>query len=342
MEYTGHPIVQAHEMVMPCESPETGILGYIAIHSTRLGPALGGCRMYPYESRERALNDVLRLAKAMSYKAACAGLALGGGKAVIIGDPRRDKTPALWERFGRCVDALNGRYITAEDVGTTVADMAEVAKATKWVAGLTGDPSPYTARGVLAGMRACVARRLGRGDLRGVRVAVQGLGKVGMALAELLHREGAVLVVADVDAERRRRAEERLGARAVAPEEIMEQDVEVFAPCAMGGVLDEVAAERLRAPVVAGAANNQLSGPEVGWRLQERGILYAPDYVVNAGGLIFCYYEIKGGGEEATLRHVERIAENLQQVFRRAEAEGISTAEAADRLAEACIARGAP
>jgi leucine dehydrogenase len=280
--------------------PDAGLHAVIAIDDPARLPAVGGCRMWPYGSEAAAIEDALLLARAMSLKCAAAGLPFGGGKAAIIGDPARDKTPELLRAFGRMVERLGGRYVTAEDVGISVTDLDVVARETRHVAGRSpdagssGDPSPLTARGVLVGMRAGLVELRGNDALSGVRVAVQGLGQVGFSLCRLLHEEGASLVVADLDRERVERACHDLGARAATPDEIVFQDVDVLAPCALGGVIDAQAVPKLRARLIAGAANNVLADPSLADRLTERGILYAPDYLINAGGILHIAAELLG------------------------------------------------
>lgn len=344
MSVFSHPEFDDHEQVMFCRDAASGLRAIIAIHDTRLGPALGGCRMWPYPSEDAALTDVLRLARGMSYKSALAGLELGGGKSVIIGDPRRDKSEALWRAFGRFLDSLGGRYIAAEDAGTSVADLKQVALETRHVAGIadkpagdgvrSGDPSPVTARGVFIGLQATVEQRLGRSDLAGLRVAVQGLGSVGYRLAEQLHEAGARLWVTDLYPERVARAVAELGAEAVEAEAIYDLEVDVFAPCALGAVINDDTIPRLRAPVIAGAANNQLAEPRHGEALMERGILYAPDYVINAGGVIDIALERHGFDRKRLLARLNGIRDTLLEIFRRAERERLPTALIADRLAE--------
>ncbi len=315
---------------------DAGLKTIVAIHDTTLGPALGGCRMWPYGSDDEALADVLKLSRAMTYKHALAGTRQGGGKAVILADPHRDKTPALLRAFGRFVDGLGGRYITAEDVGTSAEDMAEVARATRFVAGLaegSGDPSPVTAFGVYCGIRAAVRHRLGRDDLAGLRVAVQGLGHVGFALCRLLREAGARLVVADIDSEAVARAVDAFDAEAVDAEAIVAAEADVFAPCALGGALNAETIPLLRAPIVAGAANNQLADDEAGRRLAERGVLYAPDYAINAGGVINIAFEGERYDRDRALARTEGIYDTLLAIFRRAEAEGRPTSEIADDMA---------
>jgi leucine dehydrogenase len=338
-----------HELVVFGHDAATGLRAIIAIHSTALGPAAGGCRMWPYASTAEAVADVLRLSRGMSYKNAMAELPLGGGKAVIIGDARKHKTAPLFEAFGRLVDSLGGRYITAEDVGTTTADMASVARVTRYVSGLGaapgeagGDPGPKTALGVYLGIKAAVSFRLGRGDLRGVRIAIQGLGGVGHHLCGLLAAEGAELLVADVQPAAVRRASELYKAQPVAVEEVLALDVDVLAPCALGGVLDSQSIPRLRARIVAGAANNQLAEGVDGTALQAAGILYAPDYVINAGGIISVSREYHGGASEAqVIADIQRIPARLTEIFERARRENRTTNAVADQMARERLAERA-
>lgn len=332
-----------HETVLHCCDRDSGLRAVIAIHNTRLGPALGGCRMWSYADEAAAERDALRLARGMTCKAAVAGLPFGGGKSVIVGDPRRDKSPALMRAFAAQVEALGGRYLMAEDVGTTVADMDVARTVSRFVlggSGSFGDPSPATARGVLAGIRAAAERRGLR--LRGATVAVQGLGKVGMRVARLLHGEGARLLVADVDPARVARAESELDATAVGVEAIARAPADIFAPCALGAVIDDGSVDALGAGIVAGAANNQLAAPRHGAMLQARGILYAPDYVINAGGLMFVAGEALGDTPERALRRADGIGETLADIFRRSDAQGLPTSAVADAVAaERLAAAGA-
>lgn len=334
-----------HEQVVFVSDEAAGLKALIAIHDTSLGPALGGCRMYPYADEAAALRDVLRLSRAMTEKAAAAGLDLGGGKAVIMGDPRRQKTPALLQAMGRAVERLAGRYITAEDVGTTVADFAEVRKATRHVVGLpvdlggTGDPSPTTAFGVFHGLAAAARHRWGAASLAGRHVALQGLGNVGWHLCQLLHEAGAILTVSDVDASRTARAAATFAARTVSPEAIYAVDAEIFAPCAMGAVLNDDTVAQLRCGIVGGAANNQLAREEHGELLLSRGILYAPDFVINAGGMIRVASERDGYDQRRVDRAVEGIGNTLLAIFQDAEAQGVPTHTAARRLAQARLGR---
>jgi len=336
-----------HQEVVFFHDGDSGLRAIVAIHDTTLGPALGGCRMWPYTSEDEALTDVLRLSRGMTYKAAMAGLELGGGKAVIIGDPRRHKTEALLRRFGRFVDTLDGRYITAEDVGTSVDDMDVVRQVTDHVAGLgglSGDPSPATAWGVFSGIRAAVLHRLGRDDLNGITVAVQGFGHVGRWLCRYLHQAGAKLLVADLRDEALEQAVAEFGAEIVPLEQILAAEADVLAPCALGAVLDDATIPNIRAGIVAGAANNQLAEPRHGEMLNRHGVLYAPDYVVNAGGIINIIYERPVYDREAAFRHIGGIFDTLTDLWRRAERAGLAPDLMADRIVEERLAakRGLP
>ncbi len=330
------PGFDAHELVVACHDKSSGLHAFIAIHDTRRGPSLGGCRMWSYADERAALTDVLRLSQGMSYKHAVAELPHGGGKAVIVGNPHRDKTPALFAAFGRFVEALRGHYITAEDVGVGVEDMTHVRTATTHVAGLpiedggSGDPSPMTAFGVYCGLRAAVAHRFGSDDLNGRTVAVQGVGHVGYVLCRHLHEAGARLVVTDINAESLEAVRRDFGATVVTPEVIYEVDADVFAPCALGGTVNALSIPRLRAQVVAGAANNQLAEPEDARRLAAADILYAPDYVINAGGVINIAHEHPVYDPEAARQHTARIGATLTAIFEEAQRQGRTTAEVAD------------
>ncbi|MDP2952642.1 MAG: amino acid dehydrogenase [Chloroflexota bacterium] len=333
-----------YEQVAYWTEAGVGLRAIIAIHDTTLGPALGGVRMRPYASEEEALLDVLRLARAMTYKAAGAGLSLGGGKGVIIGDPNRDKSEVLFRSFGRFVKSLGGRYITTEDVGTTVADMEYISQETGYVTGLplsgggSGDPSPATALGIMAGMRACLEEVFGNASLRGKTVAVQGVGKVGSSLARLLRKEGAILVVSDVDKAAAQRMREEVKATVVAPEDIYDVPCDVFSPNAYGAVLNDHTIPRLRCRIMAGGANNQLEDEERhGDALLQRGILYGPDYILNAGGIINLSVELTGYDIEEAQDKVGQVYHTTQKVIVLAKAEKISTARAANRLAESRI-----
>lgn len=345
MSVFSHKEFDQHERVSYFHCPQTGLKAIIALHNTNLGPALGGCRMWAYDSDEEALRDVLRLSRGMTYKAAVAGLPLGGGKSVIIGDARKVKTPEMMRAMGKAVDSLGGRYIIAEDVGTTVDDLNQIATQTKHAVGVShgghgGDPSPVTAYGVYVGLKAAVKNRLGTDDLRGLTVAVQGLGNVGYNLCRHLHKDGAKLFVTDVQTERVNMAVQEFGATAVGLNDIYDVPADVFAPCALGAILNDDTIPRIKAKVIAGAANNQLAEARHGDVLRSRNVLYAPDYVINAGGLINVYYEYvtrntgKATDPAAVNAHVEKIGETVESIFRKAEKEGLSTALAADRLAE--------
>jgi len=344
MSVFAHPDFDQHEQVVFCHDKVSGLKAIIAIHDTRLGPALGGCRMYPYANDDDALRDVLRLSRGMTLKSSLAGLKLGGGKAVIIGDPHTGKSQALLHAMGDFVDSLGGRYITAADSGTGDAEMQTFAQRTRHVVGATpratldgsitsGDPSPSTALGVFVGLKAAVRHRLGRDDLGGLKVAIQGVGHVGLGLARHLKAAGAELWVADIFDANVKQAMDELGAQVVRPQDIYGLDVDVFAPCAMGAILNEQTLEVLRAPVIAGAANNQLATPQVGAELQRRNQLYAPDYAINAGGIIDVYYQRIGGSAAQIDGHVRAIGDTLQQIFTRAAASGEPTSVIADRLA---------
>lgn len=326
-----------HEQVLFCYEPAAGYRGIIAIHNTTLGPALGGTRLWQYRSDQEAVVDVLRLARGMTYKAAVAGLNLGGGKAVIIGDPKVKRREMLFRAHGRFVESLKGRYITAEDVGTSVEDMDYVHMETEYVTGLagrSGDPSPVTAYGVYRGIKAAAKHKLGTDDLNGVTVAVQGVGHVGYYLCEDLAAEGARLIVTDIDDERVQRAVRDFDAQAVAHDDIYGVDARIFAPCALGAVVNDETLEVFKFDVIAGAANNQLAEERHGKELADRGILYAPDYVLNAGGLINVYGELNGWTPERSKRKAGEIYDTLEQLFELAREEGLPTSAAADRLAE--------
>ncbi|MEX2629086.1 MAG: Glu/Leu/Phe/Val dehydrogenase dimerization domain-containing protein [Tistlia sp.] len=347
MTVFSHPEFDGHERVVFVQEAASGLKAIIAVHDTTLGPALGGCRLWPYAGDEEALTDVLRLSRGMTYKSALAGLSLGGGKSVILGDARAlrrepRRAEALFRAFGRAVEGLGGLYTAAEDVGTSVPDLELVGRETGHVAGVAkgqvGDPSPYTAYGVFRGLQAAVTHRLGRNDLKGLRVAVQGLGHVGQGLCEHLAEAGAKLIVADLEQARVEAAVARFGAEPADPAAILAADCDVLAPCALGGILNDETIGALRAKVVAGAANNQLAEPRHGELLRRRGVLYAPDYLINAGGIIVIAYEAGRRGPRferaAAMAHIDRIHETALEIFGRAEREGIATSTAADRLAE--------
>lgn len=346
------PSFEGHEGVHAFCDEKTGLKTIIAVHSTARGPAAGGCRMWPYADSEAALEDALRLSRAMSYKNAMADLDLGGGKAVIIGDSRTQMTPGLFEAFGACVDVLGGRYWTAEDVGVSPADLMHARKRTRFVAGLegnpaaSGDPSPVTAEGVFRGVRLCVQRALGR-DLEGVRIAIQGVGHVGGYLAEKLHAAGARLILTDVNAETLHAVAARTNAQIVAPGAIFDVDCDVFAPCALGGAVNLDTLPRIKAKVIAGAANNQLADAETSRAVFNRGMLYAPDYVINGGGIINVAGEIRAleAGEAFDPAWVDakldRLAKTLEEVLDHAQAEKRPTDQVATEIAKARISAAA-
>ncbi len=330
-----------HEQVVVCHDKSSGYRGIIAIHDTTLGPALGGTRFWQYASDEEALVDVLRLSRGMTYKNAVAGLNLGGGKAVIIGDNRTTRREMLFRAHGRFVDSLGGRYITAEDVGTSPADMDFVHMETAYVAGLqgrSGDPSPVTARGVFRAIEASAKQKWGSESLKGKTIAVQGLGHVGSYLCSELTSAGAAIIVTDIDAERVKRVVKDFRATAVGSDEIYDAKADIFAPCALGGIINDDTIKRLKVEIVAGGANNQLLETRHGDELERRGILYAPDYVANAGGVINVYGELAGWDAQRSLRKADEIFETILGVFEIAKSDGIPTYLAADRLAERRLA----
>lgn len=321
-----------HEQVLFCKDKTSGLEAVIAVHNTNLGPALGGCRMWQYTDSADALNDVLRLSKGMTYKAAMANLKLGGGKSVIMGNPYADKTPEMMAAMGRFINAAQGAYITAEDSGISLDDLNIMSQHTKFVSGThsrysfhggpaDGNPAPATAYGVYVGLKATVKHKLNT-DLNGLRVAIQGLGHVGFRLAQHLKAEGAEIVVTDIYEHQLKRAQEELGATIVSPEEIMTVDADVLAPCALGAVLNERTIPKLKCKVVAGAANNQLAKEEHGYLIKEAGILYAPDYVINAGGVIDIYHQKMDHSSASALKaHLEGIGDTLSQIYQRADTE---------------------
>lgn len=327
-----------HEQLAFWHEPQLGYKGIIAIHDTTLGPALGGTRFWNYQNDRDAVVDALRLARGMTYKAAITGLDLGGGKSVIVGDNKVRDREMLFRAHGRAVEALGGRYITAEDVGTSVDDMEWIRMETDHVVGVyggSGDPSPVTAYGVFRGIKAAALTRYGSDTLEGRHVAVQGVGHVGYYLCEDLHGEGARLTVTDIDREKVARVVEDFGATAVAPDAIYAVDADIFAPCALGAVINDETLGVMTFDVVAGGANNQLARSEIhGPAVREKGILYAPDYAINAGGLINVYGEIKGWSAERAKRKAGEIYNTLLRIFETAEAQNIPTSEAADRVAE--------
>ncbi|MBI4482660.1 MAG: Glu/Leu/Phe/Val dehydrogenase [Acidobacteria bacterium] len=333
-----------HEQLIFCQNRDVGLRAIIAIHDTTLGPALGGTRMWPYETEEEAIVDALRLSRGMTYKAAAAGLNLGGGKAVIIGNPKTDKSEALFRAMGRFVESLQGRFITGEDVGVDVNDVEYMYLETRYVSGLSrargggGDPAAVTAFGVWQGMRACGQEKLGSDSLEGLTVAVQGLGNVGFHLAKLLIDRQIKVIGADIDEEKVRRAVDQLGIEEVKSDEIYQVQADIFAPCALGAIINDATIRQFKFKIIAGSANNQLQEDRHGDELDRRGILYAPDYVINAGGLINVFVELEGYERERALRMTRGIYYNLRKVFEIARREKIPTSQAADKLVEQRIA----
>lgn len=334
-----------YEQVVICQDQSSGLKAIIAIHDTTLGPALGGTRMWTYASEEAAIEDALRLARGMTYKNAAAGLNLGGGKTVIMGDPFKDKNEEMFRALGRFIQGLNGRYITAEDVGTTVADMDLIHEETNYVTGISpafgssGNPSPVTAYGVYVGMKAAAKEAFGSDCLEGKKVAVQGLGNVAYTLCKYLHDDGAQLIVTDINEGAVKRVVEEFGATAVDPAEIYAQDVDIFAPCALGAIINDQTIPQLKAKVIAGSANNQLQESQHGQVLHELGIVYAPDYVINAGGVINVADELYGYNRERAMKRVEGIYDSITKVIEISKRDGIPTYLAANRLAEERIER---
>ena len=331
-------LMENHEFVAFTEDASSGLRAIIAVHNTVLGPAVGGCRMFPYASDDDALIDVLRLSRGMTYKSALAGLPMGGGKAVIIGNPHTQKSEALLEAMGRFVDAQQGKYITAEDSGTGVEDLRVMQRQTQWVSGIDesqsfgGDPSPLTAFGVFCGIKAALDYKTGDASVADRHIAVQGAGSVGRYLIGLLMQEGARVTVADVNQQNLDRAVE-LGAQVTDPDSILSLSADVFSPCAMGAVLNQKTISKLAAPIVAGAANNQLAKFEHGELLRRRGTLYAPDFVINAGGIIEIHHQASGTTDQSRA-HIARIGETLREIFVRSDEQGRSTVEVAEAMAE--------
>lgn len=334
-----------YEQLVFCQDQTSGLKAIIAIHDTTLGPALGGVRMWPYETEDQAVEDALRLARGMTYKNAAAGLNLGGGKTVIIGDPSKDKNEEMFRALGRFIQGLNGRYITAEDVGTTESDMDLIHEETNYVTGISptfgssGNPSPVTAYGVYLGMKASVKEAFGSDSLKGIKVAVQGLGNVAYSLCEYLNQEGAELIVTDINKKAVERVVKDFGAKAVQPNDIYTQEVEVFSPCALGAIINDETIPQLKAKVIAGSANNQLKESRHGNVLHEMGIIYAPDYVINAGGVINVADELYGYNRERAMKRVETIYDSLSKIYAISKEQNIPTYMAANKLAEDRIAR---
>ncbi|MBO0347007.1 Glu/Leu/Phe/Val dehydrogenase [Roseibium sp. CAU 1637] len=338
-----HPEFRNHESVCFVSDPATGLKAIIAIHDTTLGPSLGGCRVWPYASGAEALTDALRLSRGMTYKNALAGLDLGGGKAVILADPRKDKTSDMMRAFGSYVERLSGSYITAEDVGVSPSDMEAVAERTAHVRGTRdtglGDPSPYTALGVFVGIQAAARHALGSADLDGLSVSVQGLGHVGFDLCGRLQAAGAKLIVSDIHAPSVEKAIEVFGATAVPAAQAHQVQADIFAPCALGGGLNSETIPALKAGIVAGAANNQLMTAEDGLALKARGILYAPDYAINAGGVISIALSRPGESDALVVEQTQAIGATLTRIFERAAAENLTPEVVADRMAEERLAK---
>src|SRR4051812_13828209 len=344
----GLPDFDAHEEIHFVTDEKCGLKAIIAVHSTHLGPAAGGARFWHYAKDADALTDALRLSRGMSYKNAMAGLPLGGGKSVLLADEAKTKTPELLHAFGKAVDHLGGRYVTAEDVGMSVADMIEVARSTKFVAGLPnsagdvgGDPGPHTSLGVFLGIKAAVKWALGKDSLHGLHIAMQGAGSVATGVALHACAEGARLSIADVDEAKAEKLAERTAGKAVSPDDILGLEADVLSPCALGAILTEKTIVQLKVPVVAGGANNQLATREDGKRLQDRGILYAPDYVINAGGIINVCTEYLGDGDAALVRQrIDGIPVRLEQIWAESEASGRDPASVADAMAQRLVGRG--
>jgi leucine dehydrogenase len=335
-----------HEQVAFFQDKQTGLKAIVAIHNTTLGPALGGTRMWPYASEEEALRDVLRLSRGMTYKAAVSGLNLGGGKAVIIGDPKKDKSQSMFRVYGRFINTLNGRFITAEDVGIDVNDIEYMYMETDYVVGIesshggSGDPAPFTALGVYQGMLACVSQKMGKASLQGLRVNVQGTGAVGGHLVRYLVEDGAIVTVADIDKERVDRLVQKYPSVKVAdPMEIVTMPCDIFTPCALGAIINDKTIDKLQCVIIAGSANNQLERDDQADILRRKGIMYAPDYVINAGGLINVYHELEGYSRERAERMTRGIYYNLLRVFEISDRQDISTRHAADYLVQRRLAR---
>lgn len=330
----------AHEQLVLCHEPSCGYFGIIAIHDTTLGPALGGTRFWNYASTDEAITDALRLARGMSYKSAVAGLNLGGGKSVIVGDNRRMDREAVFRAHGRFVESLKGRYITAEDVGTSPADMEYVRMETESVAGLhgrSGDPSPVTAYGVYVGMKATARERWGSDSLEGKKILVQGCGHVAYSLCEHLHAEGARLVVTDIDREKVAQVVKATGAETVAPDRIYDVPADIYSPNALGATVNDDTLQRLKVEIIAGGANNQLAEERHGVELERRGMLYAPDYVINGGGVINVYGELMGWDPDRAKRKAAQIYDTLLSIYATAKTQQIPSYRAADHVAEARI-----
>jgi leucine dehydrogenase len=342
----GYPDFDAHEAVHFVDEPANGLRAIIAIHSTHLGPSAGGCRFWHYADQSEALTDALRLSRGMSYKNAMAGLPFGGGKAVLLATPDRHKSPELLAALGKAIDGLCGRYVTAEDVGMSVADMVEVRRQTRYVAGLPtdgsvgGDPGPHTSLGVFLGIKAAVQRALGKGSVNGLHIALQGAGSVATGVAMHAFAEGAKLSIADVDQHKAKKLADAVGGKVVSPDELLFLEADVVSPCALGAILNEESIGRLNTPIVAGGANNQLAMAGDGERLQQRGILFAPDYVINAGGIISVCLEYLGETKASVVRErIDGIPDRLEQIWTESAETGRDPAAVADSIAQRLIGR---
>jgi len=342
----GNPDFDAHEAVHFIDEPRHGLRAIIAIHSTHLGPSAGGCRFWYYQEPSQAVTDALRLSRGMSYKNAMAGLPFGGGKAVLLASQDRHKSPEMLGALGKAIDGLCGRYVTAEDVGMSVSDMVEIRRQTRYVAGLPteggvgGDPGPHTSLGVFLGIKAAVRRVLGRESVEGLHIALQGAGSVATGVAMHAYSEGAKLSIADVDQHKAKKLADAVGATAVAPEEVLFLEADVVSPCALGAVLNEDTIGKLNTPIVAGGANNQLATPADGERLHQRGILFAPDYVINAGGIISVCFEYLGETQASVVRErIDGIPDRLEQIWTESAGTGRDPAAVADSIAQRLIGR---
>jgi leucine dehydrogenase len=343
-----YPDFDAHELVHFVTDPHSGLNAIIAVHSRHLGPGAGGTRFWHYAKTGEAVADALRLSRGMSFKNAMAGLPMGGGKAVILADEVRTKTPEMLAAYGRVIEGLGGAYVTAEDVGINVADLVAVAKQTRYISGLPvasgragGDPGPYTSYGVFLGVKAAVKRKLGKDDLAGLHIAIQGAGSVASGLARHAAAEGARLTIADVDTAKAEALARETGGITISPDSIMTVAADVFSPCALGAILTPESIAALNVPIVAGGANNQLATQAEGDRLRDRGVLYAPDYVINAGGIINVALEYLGEGDEAQVRsRIEQIPGRLETIWDESEASGRNAADVADAMARKLIGRG--
>ncbi|MCL1060239.1 amino acid dehydrogenase [Shewanella gelidimarina] len=339
MAVFNHISFDDHEQVVFCQDKESGLKAIIAIHNTNLGPAVGGCRMWNYESDDEAITDVLRLSRGMTYKNALAGLTMGGGKSVIIADPKIKDREALFRAFGRCIDTLGGKYYSAEDVGVSTTDIMIAHQETPYMAGLegkSGDPSPYTALGTFLGIKAAVKHQRGIDSLKGLKISVQGVGHVGYYLCRHLHEAGAELIVTDINQESLDKVATEFGATVVAPQDIYHQDVDVYAPCALGATINDITIPMLKATIVAGCANNQLAEVRHGELLKEQNILYAPDYVINAGGIINVSFEKDYDATAATAK-VEEIYNTLLTIFKQSDEQDRTTGDVADEMARKII-----